>query len=135
MSNTPFCGWLNAKSGCVLIHEVKVKVFILRSQYPSRITSRPFSSPRTIKVGTYSSLQLLIQSWICTPGTHYNWVDKGSVGYKAYPTLLHMTNTGNQILSPMPYPPGHRLPHSFLSSWMQVESARDFNSENEGLGL
>ena len=33
------------------------------------------------------SLQLLIQPWICAPGTHYGWVDRGSVEYKVCPTL------------------------------------------------
>ena len=31
--------------------------------------------------GHQFSLQLLIQPWICTPGTHYGWVDQGSVEY------------------------------------------------------
>ena len=45
-------------------------------------------------------------------GSHYRWVDQGSVEYEACPTLLHVTSTGNRtpnllILSPMPYPLGH----------------------------
>ena len=28
------------------------------------------------------SLQLLIQPWICAPGTHYGWVDQGGVNTK-----------------------------------------------------
>ena len=70
-----------------------------------------------LAVGTYGSLQLLIQAWICAPDTHYGWVDQDSVEYKVYPTLLLMTSTGNQapdllILSPMPYPLGHVIPHA-----------------------
>ena len=65
----------------------------------------------------HTSLQLLIQPWICAPGTHYGWVDQGSVDYKVCPALLHMDNTGNQtpdplILSPTPYPLGHMLPQT-----------------------
>ena len=40
--------------------------------------------------GHQYSLQLLIQPWICAPGTHYGWVDRGSVEYEVYPTLLHI---------------------------------------------
>ena len=63
----------------------------------------------------HSSLQLLIQPWICTPGTHYGWMDRGSVEYEVCQTLLHTASTGNQtpgllILSPIPYPLGHMLP-------------------------
>ena len=58
------------------------------------------------------SLQLLIQPWTCAPGTHYGWVDQGSVKDKVCSTLLHMTSAGNQtpdllILSLMPYPCGY----------------------------
>ena len=64
--------------------------------------------------GRQWSLQLLIQPWICVPGTHYSWVDRGSVEYEVCLTLLHMASTGNRtpnllILSPMPYPLGHML--------------------------
>ena len=60
----------------------------------------------------HSSLQLLIQPWICALGTHYGWVDRGSEEYEVCPTLLHMASTGNRtpdipILSPTPYPLGH----------------------------
>ena len=72
--------------------------------------------------GRQCSLQLLIQPWICAPGTHYGWVDRGSVEYEVYPTLLHMASTGNRtpdllILSPTPYPLGHMLPqvHQILT--------------------
>ena len=56
----------------------------------------------------HSSLQSLIQPWICTPGTHYGWVDQGSVEYEVCPTLPNMASTGNRtldllILSPTPY--------------------------------
>ena len=66
-------------------------------------------------VGAYGSLQLSIQPWICAPGTHYGWVDQGSVEYEVFPTLLHVARTGNRttdllILSPTPYPLGHMLP-------------------------
>ena len=65
--------------------------------------------------GRQYSLQLLIQPLICAPGTHYGWVDRGSVEYEAYPTLLHMASTGNWtpgflILRLAPYPLGHMLP-------------------------
>ena len=65
--------------------------------------------------GSQCSLQLLIQPWIYATGTHYSWVDRGSVEYKICPTLLHMASTGNRtpdllILSPTPYPLGHMLP-------------------------
>ena len=64
--------------------------------------------------GRQCSLQLLIQPWICAPGTHYSWVDQGSVEYEVCSTLPHMASTGNRttdllILSPMPYPLGHML--------------------------
>ena len=45
--------------------------------------------------GCQCSLQLLIQPWICAAGTHYSWVDPGSVEYKVCQTLLHVTNSGN----------------------------------------
>ena len=28
------------------------------------------------------NLQPLIQPWICAPGTHYGWVDRGTVEYE-----------------------------------------------------
>ena len=42
-------------------------------------------------------------------------VNQGSMEYEVCPTLLHMSNAGNQtpdllILSPAPYPLGHMLP-------------------------
>ena len=66
--------------------------------------------------GRQCSLQLLIQPWICAPGTHYGWVDRGSVEYVC-PTLLHMASTENRtpgllILSPTPYPLSHMIPHN-----------------------
>ena len=62
--------------------------------------------------GCQFSQQLLIQLWICAPGTHYGWVDQGSVEYEVYPTPLHMTNTKNLpsdllTFSLMSYPLGH----------------------------
>ena len=70
--------------------------------------------------GRQCSLQLLIKPWVCAPGTHYGWVDQGSVEYKVCSTLLHMTSTGNRtkdllILSPMPYPLGHMLPYQQIN--------------------
>ena len=61
-----------------------------------------------------SSLQLLIQPWSCAPGTHYGWVDWGSVEYEVCPTLLHVNSTGNRtpdplILNSPPYPLGNML--------------------------
>ena len=35
--------------------------------------------------GGQCSLQLLIQPWICAPGTHYGWVGRGSVEYEVLP--------------------------------------------------
>ena len=63
--------------------------------------------------GHQCSLQLLIQPWIGAPGTHYSWMDRGSVEYEC-PTLLHMASNGNRtpehlILSPTPYPLCHML--------------------------
>ena len=68
--------------------------------------------------GRQCSLQLLIQPWLCEPGTHYGWVNQGSVEYKVCPTLVHMASTGNRnpdllILSPMPCPLGHMILHFF----------------------
>ena len=82
-------------------------------RYPRYTCSSDFTFP--LAVGAYGSLQLLIQPWICAPGTHYGWVDRGSVEYEVCPTLLHMASTGNRtpdllILSPTPYPLGHVLP-------------------------
>ena len=60
-----------------------------------------------------SSLQLLIQLWICAPCIHYGWMDQSSVEYEVCPTLLHMVSTGKRdlvILSPTRYPLGHMLP-------------------------
>ena len=74
------------------------------------------------QAGRQCSMQLLIQPWICAPGTQYGWVDRGSVEYEVCPTLLHMANTGNRtpdllILSPTPYPLGHMLPTRCNSSF------------------
>ena len=44
---------------------------------------------------THSSLQLLIQPSICTPSTHYGWVDPGNMEYEVCQTLLHMASTWN----------------------------------------
>ena len=60
----------------------------------------------------HSSLQLLIQTWICAPGTHCGLVDWGIMEYEVCPTPLHMASTGNRtsdlmIWSPTPNPIGH----------------------------
>ena len=64
--------------------------------------------------GRQCSVQLLIQPWICAPGTHYGWVDRGSAEHEVCPILLHMASIGNRtpdllILSPKPYPLSHML--------------------------
>ena len=87
----------------------------LESRYPRYTCSLAV----LFAVGAYGILQLLIQPWLCALGTHYGWVDRGSVEYEVCPTLLHMANTGNRtldllILSPMPYPLGHMLPITLL---------------------
>ena len=78
------------------------------------------SLPYPWQGGHQCSLKLLIQPWLCAPGTHFGWVDRGSVEYEVCPTLLHMASTGNRtlgllILSPMPYPLGHMLPYDLPS--------------------
>ena len=99
---------------CMISSKGKGKGICLESRYPRYTCSSDFTFP--LAVGTYGSLQLSIQPWICAPGTHYGWVDRGSVVYKVCPTLLHMASTGNRtldllILSPTPYPLGHMLMH------------------------
>ena len=94
------------------------KGICLESRYPRYTCSSDFTFP--LAVGAYGSLQLSIQPWICALGTHYGWVDRGSVEYEVCPILLHMASTGNRtpdllILSPTPYPLGHVLPsHTLL---------------------
>ena len=83
----------------------------LESRIHDNACSTDFTSPW--QGGRQCNLQLLIQPWICAPGTHYGWVDLGSVEYIC-PTLLHMASTGKRnpnpvILSPMPYLLGHML--------------------------
>ena len=53
--------------------------------------------------GRQCSLQLLIQPWICAPGTHYVWMNQGSVGYEVCPTLLHMASTANRTPDHLDY--------------------------------
>ena len=36
-------------------------------------------------------MQLLMQTWICAPGTEYSWVSHNSVECEICPTLLHMS--------------------------------------------
>ena len=50
------------------------------------------------------------------PGTHHCWMGRGSMEWEVCPTLLHMISSGNRtpdllILSPTPYPLGHKLPY------------------------
>ena len=46
--------------------------------------------------GCQCSLRLLIQPWICAPGTHYGWVDRGSEESEVSLILIHMTSARNQ---------------------------------------
>ena len=39
------------------------------------------------QVGCQWRMQLLIQPWICTPGTKDSWVDRGSVDYNLVQSL------------------------------------------------
>ena len=98
-------------------------------------------------MGAYGSLQLSIQPWICAPGTHYGWVDRGSVVYEVCPTLLHMASTGNRtpdllILSPTPYPLGHMLPQCsetqislMLFPWEHLKYQNSHPGAHFGTGL
>ena len=108
--------YLNLTLGCSTQSKGKGKGvgkgICLESRYPRYTCSSDFTFP--LAVGAYGSLQLSIQPWICAPGTHYDWVDRGSVEYEVCSTLLHMASTGNRtpdllILSPTPYPLGHML--------------------------
>ena len=117
--------------------ECVIKGICLESRYPRYTCSSDFTFP--LAVGAYGSLQLLIQPWICAPGTHYGWVDQGSVEYEVCPTLLHMASTSNRtpdllILSPTPYPLGHvltwprviiikklhEIPYHTVNTWNEV---------------
>ena len=81
------CEWVVKGKG-------KGKGICLESRYPRYTCSSDFTFP--LAVGAYGSLQLSIQPWICARGTHYGWVDRGSVEYEVCPTLLHMASTGNR---------------------------------------
>ena len=59
--------------------------------------------------GYQCSLQLLIQPWICAPGTHYGWVDHGKVEYEVCSTHLHMPALGSN--------PTPDLESNTLSAW------------------
>ena len=75
-------------------HKGKGKGICLESRYPRYTCSSDFTFP--LAVGAYCSLQLSIQPWICAPGTHYGWGDRGSVVYEVCQTLLHMASTWNR---------------------------------------
>ena len=74
--------------------KVKIKIYLFRVQISMWL--HMFFRLYLSWQWAHSSLQLLIQPWICAQGTHYGWVDQGNVEYKVYPTLLHMASTGNQ---------------------------------------
>ena len=59
----------------------------------------------------HSSLQLLIQPWVCAPGTHYGCVGQGSVEYEVCLTFLHMASSGNRTPDPSD------LESNTLSTW------------------
>ena len=73
------------------------------------------------QVGVKADLQLLIQPWIFAPGTHYGWVDRGSVENTKFDQhFRYMTSTVNQtpdlvILSQMHCPLGHVFPHHWYT--------------------
>ena len=71
--------------------------------------TQPFTFPG-ISRGENSAHQLLI-----SPGTHYCWVDRGTMGWEDGPTLLHMSNS-----APLPgLPPTALSPLSFATmSWL-----------------
>ena len=87
--------------------------------------------PFPCQSGRQCSLQLLIQTWIYAPGTHYGWVDRGIAKYEVCPILLHMTNTENRtpdllILSPTPYPLGHMLPLWYFYLYIYIKNCKTF---------
>ena len=96
---------------------IKGKGICLESRYPCDYTcSSGFTSPGSGRTVAYSywSNHLWSNLGSVAPGTHYSWVDQGSVEYEVCLTLLHMTSTGNRtpdllILSPTLYPLGHML--------------------------
>ena len=66
------------------------------------------------------SLQLLIQCWLCGPGTHYSWVGRCSMEFEVCPTLVpvHMTSSDNLapdlvILGKIPVP--YMIPESYIN--------------------
>ena len=66
--------------------KVIAKVFILRSQHICRKISRPFTI-YLLALGAYDMLQLLIQPWICAPGTHMaGWPDSA---WNLFKTSIH----------------------------------------------
>ena len=67
--------------------------------------TQPFTFPG-ISRGENSAHQLLI-----SPGTHYCWVDRGTMGWEVCPTLPHMSNS-----DPLPVlPPTALSPLSFAT--------------------
>ena len=75
---------------------IKGKGICLDSRYPRDYIIMFFRIYLPLQ-WAHSSLQLvlLIQPWICAPGTDYSWADRGSVEYELCPTLLHMASSGN----------------------------------------
>ena len=88
------CNLLEGKGIYENYEPFKGKGICLQSRYPRYTCSSDFTF--LLAVGAYGSLQLPIQPWICAPGTHYGWVDQGSVEYEVCLTLLHMASTGNR---------------------------------------
>ena len=85
---------------------IKIKIGVYSANIHGHMVYECSTIPFSRQGGDQCSLQLLIQPWFCASGTHFGWVDRGSVEYVC-PTLLHMTSTGNRtpdplILSPTP---------------------------------
>ena len=89
----------------------KGKGICLESKYPCDYTIHMFFRIYLPWQWAHSSLQLVIQPWICAPGTHHSWVDWGSVEYEICLTLLHMVSTRNRT------PDLLILSSNTLSSW------------------
>ena len=121
---------LYAQIPAVTLYNMKFKVWYLYHIQPTSL----FSSGRIQHTVTHiiqvcRQLEPLRHN-SCPPGTQHCWVDR-AIEWEVCPTLLHMTNDENRtpglfILSPMPYPLGHMLPHgesascSFTSNIIRV---------------